>query len=173
MKSIRILLMAVITLIICMPVQATGKTGENPLEQWVKSGVWNGGFKAKPHSSTNLSEFKTQYEANTAQWNAAFSWLASHNLKSIAAGKYPIDGTSLVVSVEDGANEPLAKRTSESHRKHIDLQYVVKGTERFALLDHGVNASGSTCVTHIQSVGSITTRCPNIFEDTSAIVGYP
>ncbi len=136
MKSIRILLMAVITLIVCMPVQATGKAGENPLEQWVKSGVWNGGFKAKPHSSTNLSEFKTQYEANTPQWNAAFSWLASHDLKSIAAGKYPIDGTSLVVSVEDGVNEPLAKRASESHRKHIDLQYVVKGTERFALLDH-------------------------------------
>ena len=41
-----------------------------------------------------------------------------------------------MVSVEDSKNEPLEKRTSESHRKHIDLQYVVKGTERFALLDH-------------------------------------
>lgn len=45
-------------------------------------------------------------------------------------GKHPIEGTSLVVSVEDSKNEPLEKRTSESHRKHIDLQYVVKGTER-------------------------------------------
>ena len=28
------------------------------------------------------------------------------------------------------------KAKPHSHRKHIDLQYVVKGTERFALLDH-------------------------------------
>lgn len=93
-------------------------------------------MKAKPHSSTNLAEFKAQYEANPEQWKAAFRWLASHDLTTIEKGKHPIEGTSLVVSVEDSKNEPLEKRTSESHRKHIDLQYVVKGTERFALLDH-------------------------------------
>jgi beta-galactosidase beta subunit len=38
--------------------------------------------------------------------------------------------------VEDTENAPLEKRTSESHYHHIDFQYVVKGTERFALLDH-------------------------------------
>ncbi len=54
----------------------------------------------------------------------------------LPAGKYPIEGTKLSVSIQDSANEPLAKRKSESHREHIDLQYVVKGTERFALLDH-------------------------------------
>ena len=42
----------------------------------------------------------------------------------------------MFASVEDGVNDPLEKRGSESHYHHIDLQYVVKGTERFALLDH-------------------------------------
>jgi len=41
-----------------------------------------------------------------------------------------------VVSVEDSKNEPLEKRRSESHNKHIDFQYVVKGTERFGVIDH-------------------------------------
>ena len=33
-------------------------------------------------------------------------------------------------------NEPLEKRRSESHNRHIDFQYVVKGTERFGVIDH-------------------------------------
>ena len=41
-----------------------------------------------------------------------------------------------VVSVEDSKNEPLEKRRSESHNKHIDFQFVVKGTERFGVIDH-------------------------------------
>ena len=65
-----------------------------------------------------------------------FSLVGVARLTTIEKGKHPIEGTSLVVSVEDSKNEPLEKRTSESHRKHMDLQYVVKGTERFALLDH-------------------------------------
>lgn len=138
MKYIQCLLMTACLSVVCLslPAQNCKGTKEGSLKKWVKSGVWNEGLKAKPHASTNLAEFKAQYEANTEEWQAAFKWLASHDLVTIAKGRYPIDGTSLVVSVEDSNNEPLEKRGSESHRKHIDLQYVVKGTERFGLLDH-------------------------------------
>lgn len=33
-------------------------------------------------------------------------------------------------------NDPLEKRGSESHNHHIDFQYVVKGVERFGIIDH-------------------------------------
>lgn len=104
--------------------------------QWTLTRSWSNGFKALPDVSTNLQEFKTQYQKNQAQWDAMFQWLATHDLVSIPAGKHRIEGTSLVVSVEDSENQPLAKRASESHYHHIDFQYVVKGTERFGLLDH-------------------------------------
>ena len=138
MKHLQWLLATACMLAVCLSVSAqSGKKVKSiSPEKWVKSKVWSEGLKAKPHSSTNLAEFKAQYEANPEQWKAAFRWLASHDLTTIEKGKHPIEGTSLVVSVEDSKNEPLEKRTSESHRKHIDLQYVVKGTERFALLDH-------------------------------------
>ena len=42
----------------------------------------------------------------------------------------------MVVSVEDSRNEALEKRRSESHYHHIDFQYVVKGTERFGIIEH-------------------------------------
>ena len=51
-------------------------------------------------------------------------------------GKYPIEGTTLVARVEESSNSELAKRRSESHYHHIDFQYVVKGTERFGIIDH-------------------------------------
>ena len=65
-----------------------------------------------------------------------FRWLASHDLLAIPAGRHEIEGTDLVVSVEDSENKPLEKQNSESHYHHIDFQYVVSGVERFGVLDH-------------------------------------
>ena len=39
-------------------------------------------------------------------------------------------------NVEDSENDDLEKRGTESHRQYVDFQYVVKGNERFGLLDH-------------------------------------
>ena len=72
-------------------------------------------------------------------WDAAFKWLATHDLLTIEKGRHKIEGTDLVASVEDSKNDPLAKRGTESHYYHIDLQYVVKGNERFGLLDHATS----------------------------------
>lgn len=104
---------------------------------WAESGIWRNGFdKAKPHHSVNLVDFYLQYQKNPQQWQALFDYLAKTDLLSIPKGKHKIPGSDLVVSVEDSKNEPLEKRRSESHNKHIDFQYVVKGTERFGVIDH-------------------------------------
>lgn len=117
---------------------------EKKAAKWAKKGAWRQGFTAAgPHSSVNLSEFYTQYQRNTAQWQAMFRWLATHDLLTIPAGKHPIEGTSLVVSVEDSENGPLAKRRSESHYHHIDFQYVVRGTERFGIIEHNSSKPNS------------------------------
>ena len=104
---------------------------------WAESGAWRSGFdKAKPHPSVNLTDFYLQYQKNPEQWKALFSYLAQTDLLSIPKGRHKIPGSSLVVSVEDSENEPLEKRGTESHNHHIDFQYVVKGTERFGIIDH-------------------------------------
>lgn len=103
---------------------------------WMLHKEWSNGFKALPDVSTNLKEFHSQYYKNKKQWYAVFAWLANTDLLSIPAGKHPIPDTELTANIEDSSNQPLNKRGTESHYHHIDLQYVVKGTERFALLDH-------------------------------------
>ena len=113
---------------------------QDSAKKWVKSGVWRNGFtKASPDKTVNLDEFYSQYQKNPQQWKALFQWLATTDLLAIEAGKHPIPGTTLVASVEDSNNEPLEKRNTESHRKKIDFQYVVKGSEGFALLDHATS----------------------------------
>ena len=106
MKHLQWLLATACMLAVCLSVSAqSGKKVKSiSPEKWVKSEVWSEGLKAKPHSSTNLAEFKAQYEANPEQWKAAFRWLASHDLTTIEKGKHPIEGTSLVVSVGDSKN---------------------------------------------------------------------
>ena len=134
MKTLKLL--ALLLMLVTAPATNIRAQQCNEALQWTLSRNWSNGFKALPDVCTNLQEFQSQYGKNQAQWDAMFQWLATHDLTTISAGKHPIEGTSLIVSVEDSENEALEKRGSESHYHHIDFQYVVKGTERFGLLDH-------------------------------------
>jgi len=113
-------------------------------QRWAEKGKWRNGFMAaKPDSCVNLVEFYLQYKKNPKQWKALFKWLSKHNLLTIPKGKTPIEGTGLTVSVEDSKNSELSKRRSESHYHHIDFQYIVKGVERFGIIEH--NSSKPNC----------------------------
>lgn len=90
---------------------------------------------AKLHSTTNMDEMASQYQLNKAQWDAAINWLKSTDLKTIKKGKYKIND-ELNAIVQDSQNKPLEQCKTESHYFHVDLHYVVNGTEGFALLDH-------------------------------------
>lgn len=104
---------------------------------WLKKGEWRQGFTAaEPHESVNIVDFYMQYKKNPEQWTKLFQYLAKTDLLSLPKGKHPIEGSDLVISVEDSENGPLEKRNSESHYNNIDFQYCVKGIERFGIIDH-------------------------------------
>ena len=105
--------------------------------KWMKSGKWRNGFTtANPHETVNAVDFYLQYKKNPKQWKALFSYIANTDLLTIEKGRHPIPGSNLTISVEDSQNQPLEKQRSESHYKHIDFQYVVKGVERFGIIEH-------------------------------------
>lgn len=106
-------------------------------QEWVKQGEWRNGLTGVfPHESVNAVDFFEQYHKNPKQWDALFKWLSETDLTTISAGQHPIPGSKLTANVEDSENQPLEKRKSESHHHHIDFQFVVKGVERFGLIDH-------------------------------------
>ncbi len=144
----RILISALVLFALSLQAQAQfGKprymrpsVSKKKVKEWVVQGTWRHGFQqASPDKTVNLQEFYDQVHRNPIQWTALFQWLAQTDLLAIPKGKHPIEGTNLVASVEDSENQPLEKRRSESHHNHIDFQYVVKGTEGFALLDHATS----------------------------------
>lgn len=113
------------------------KALQREAQEWMASGEWRNGFtKAAPHATVNAVEFYQQYKKNETQWKALFQWCQETNLLTLPKGKIAIPGTNLVASIEDDTNRDLDKRLSESHYHHIDFQWVVKGSERFGIIDH-------------------------------------
>lgn len=122
------------------------KAEQQQAAQWARrSAPWTRGFtKGKP-GWVNLAEMRQQYSRNRKQWDALFRWLERTDLDTLKAGKYAIPGTTMTASVQDDTNKPLAKRRSESHRRNIDFQFVLRGTEGFEILNQYDNTTQPNC----------------------------
>lgn len=104
-------------------------------EAWFEKKQWLNGLKLKPSKSIDVQEFYNQYQANKEYWDKAFAFLKEHDLKKLAAGKYPIDGDLVFATVTEDPTKDFDKTNWESHRKYIDLQYVIQGEENIAVCD--------------------------------------
>jgi YhcH/YjgK/YiaL family protein len=98
--------------------------------KWFKKKEWLNGVALTPHSSIDKQEFARQYHINKTYWDKAFAFLKEHDLKTLAKGKYPIDGDNVFASVTEDPTKDFDKTGWESHRKYIDLQCVIIGEEK-------------------------------------------
>ncbi|HVY73726.1 MAG TPA: YhcH/YjgK/YiaL family protein [Puia sp.] len=101
---------------------------------WVAKGEWKKGLTVKPHASINPLEFEKQYHSNQQTWDKAFEFLNRKDLAGLAVGKYPIDGDKAYALISEYESKDLDKTQWESHRKYIDLQYVISGKEKIGVL---------------------------------------
>ncbi|CAN5811826.1 YhcH/YjgK/YiaL family protein [soil metagenome] len=63
----------------------------------------------------------------------AFAWLQATNLITIASGKYIIDEESVFAIVQEYETLNAAGEQMEAHKKYIDVQYMIKGSEMVGL----------------------------------------
>lgn len=136
MKNLKFIILIIITAFIGSgaAAQTTTEWSSKQAQQWVKKGGWRNGTKLNPHQSTNNIEFARQYHADKAMWDKVFTYLSNTRLDTIAPGKYPIDGENAFASITEGPSKELDKAGWESHRKYIDLQYVIKGKEKIGVV---------------------------------------
>jgi biofilm protein TabA len=106
---------------------------EKSAKKWVKSKQWADGLTIKVHPSVDAVEFAKQYSANKVYWDKAFAFIRDKNLKELPAGKYPIDGENVYATITDGPEKEFEKTAWESHRKYIDVQYVITGKEKIGV----------------------------------------
>lgn len=102
-------------------------------QKWVKSKTWNNGIKLNVFSDVNAVEFKKQYEGNKGVWDKVFQFIKTHDLDTMALGKYPIAGDQAFATVSNNALKEEDQTKWESHRNYIDLQYIIKGKERIGM----------------------------------------
>lgn len=71
------------------------------------------------------------------------TYLRNTDFSKIADGKYKIDGESMVAIISEYSPDVRENRKAETHKKHIDIQYVVAGDEimGFSRLTDGVETS--------------------------------
>jgi YhcH/YjgK/YiaL family protein len=125
---------------------AQQKTGDavshKTAEKWLKKGSWRNGLKLSPHASINADEFYKQYQGNKAVWEKVIWFLKNTDLDTLSPGKHAIDGENAYASVTEAPSKDLSKATWESHKKYIDLQYVIKGKEQIEV----ANAETATVI---------------------------
>ena len=112
-----------------------GSVSHKTAENWLKSSKWKDGLKLAVHPSVNAAEFYKQYYNNKAVWDKVILFLKQTNLDTLSPGKHPIDGDNAYASVTEAPSKELDKAGWESHRKYIDLQYVIKGKEQIGVED--------------------------------------
>ncbi|WP_261640480.1 YhcH/YjgK/YiaL family protein [Erwinia mallotivora] len=71
----------------------------------------------------------------------AIAWLASQDLKGMEAGRYKDSETGWLVQVLDLQTAPVQENYPEAHRHHIDVQYLVAGSELIGVASQPVNAA--------------------------------
>ena len=69
------------------------------------------------------------------EFEAGFAFLKHAVAEDLAPGKYEIDGDALYASVQEYVTFPDEGRVYEGHKKYIDLQFIVSGTERLEIVD--------------------------------------
>ena len=113
--------------------QSTNNDGSRyKAKKWFKKKEWLNGLSIEPHSSIDKEQFAKQYHLNQAAWDKAFAFLKNTDLKSLTNGRHVIDGNNVYAIVTEAPSKDYDKTAFESHRKYIDLQYVITGEENMA-----------------------------------------
>ncbi|MBK5269387.1 MAG: YhcH/YjgK/YiaL family protein [Bacteroidia bacterium] len=99
-------------------------------KKWFNKKEWLNGAAIQPNEAIDKTEFARQYHANKEYWDKVFTFIKEHDLKMLAPGRYPIDGTNVFATITEDPSKDYEKTQWESHRKYIDLQYVVTGEEK-------------------------------------------
>ncbi|MBP8959728.1 MAG: YhcH/YjgK/YiaL family protein [Bacteroidales bacterium] len=113
----------------CMENSNPETWSDEKINEWFNNSKWTGRWKVKPDSSVNKKALAVSYYKNKERWDKAFSFLKNTDLESLEVKRYDIDGDNLYASVSEYVTKDENEAMFEAHRKYIDIQYVIRGTE--------------------------------------------
>ncbi|MBN1109090.1 MAG: YhcH/YjgK/YiaL family protein [Bacteroidales bacterium] len=102
---------------------------DKQIDTWFEKGEWLNGWNVKPDASINRKTFALSYFKHKDRWDKAFSFMKESDLENLELKRYEIDGDLVYAPVSEYITKNEEDARFESHRKYIDLQYVVSGRE--------------------------------------------
>lgn len=135
MKKIVIAIVFVLLGIAGIAQEGKSTVSTRTIKKWTKEKSWANGLQLELHPTVNKEAFYSAYHTNQQLWDAAFEFLKTQNLEDMQPGKYPIIGEDVFATVSEAASHDSADVKWESHKKYIDLQYIIKGREVIGIAD--------------------------------------
>ena len=85
-------------------------------------------MKGQSMMTDQLANAQKYYKLHP-DFERAFSFLTKDDLADLPVGKYEIDGDRLFAIIQKENGKSKSEAVLEAHRKYIDIQYVVSGTD--------------------------------------------
>jgi YhcH/YjgK/YiaL family protein len=70
-----------------------------------------------------------RYESLHPRFKAAFAFLRRPDIDAVALGRTDVDGSALFALVQTYETKPIQEGKLESHKKYVDIQYILEGEE--------------------------------------------
>ena len=103
------------------------------VDKWFEKHEWLNGWNVTPDASINRKELVVYYFKNKERWDKAFAFLRDSDLTKLAVKRYDIDGDNLYASVSEALTKNEEDTKFEAHRKYIDIQHVINGSEQMSI----------------------------------------
>lgn len=103
------------------------------IDKWFEKGEWLNGWTIKPDASIDRKAFALSYFKNKDRWDKAFNFLKSNDLATLEIKRYDIDDDNLYAPVSEYLTKNEEDAKFEAHRKYIDIQYVISGSEQMSV----------------------------------------
>jgi YhcH/YjgK/YiaL family protein len=103
---------------------------EEKINKWFESGEYLNGWSVRPDESISRREFAISYFRNKERWDKAFAFLKNTDLKALEVKRHDIDGDNLYALVTEYLTKNEEDAKFESHKKYVDIQYVISGSEQ-------------------------------------------
>jgi len=136
MKNIIIKIMALTTFLGIFGCKSTSDPAawsSKEIDKWFDNGEWLNGWNIIPDESINRKEFAVSYFNNKERWDKAFTFLKSNDLSTLEIKRYDIDGDNIFAPVSEYITKNEEDAKYEAHKKYIDIQYVISGSEQMSV----------------------------------------
>lgn len=81
----------------------------------------------------NSLKYTKNYYNLSEKIKLGLEFLETHDLKAMENGKYEILGEDVFINIQEYTSKPETDGKWEAHRKYIDIQVLIKGSEKIGV----------------------------------------